>query len=132
MKSVVLENEDHLDSSSFISYLGENQMERTYIYNADQVNTDEILAAFSINEVLEFKPTMITFSQYNLMMMVMYKLLAAGILTIKEIHIFSHNEELESELKELWSGKTKYLEAVTRHVKIYQVGRDSKKELTLI
>ena len=68
-----------------------------------------------------FQPTMITYSQYNTMLMLLYSLISENKLSIKEVHIFSHRDDIESDLMELWEDKTEYLDVVLEHVKVFNI-----------
>lgn len=121
---VVLENDDHL-SDAFAGYLDENPAEREIIFEAGREYTGRIIDAFAKCDVLEIQPTMLTFSQYNLMVMAMYQLITEDRLSIKEIHIF-YNRSIEDDLRELWGDKRKYLDQVLERVKVFSVARHSE------
>lgn len=124
---VVLENDDHL-SDRLTKYLAEKK--NTLLYMADQRDTEEILENFEKGDTLLFQPTLITWSQYNLLVMVMYSLIQENRLSIKEIEIFTHREEsVAEELTSLWEGKRKYLDLVLQHVKVFTIdsGMDFQK-----
>ncbi len=128
MKNIlVLENDDKI-SSEFISYTKEVPGNRNIIFRADMAGTDQIIESMKNSEILEFQPTLITFSQYNMILMCMYKLIKENSLGIKRIHIFRYRD-IEDDLKDLWSDKRMYLDVVLQHVQIYQVYSDDAPRL---
>lgn len=131
MKVVTIENDPKLENTSE-RYLS-NFPGYTPILDAHNVDTDRVLDAFKTHDVLVFKPTQITYSQYNLMVMAMYKLMKAGELGIKEIRIIAYDaERIEEELRDLWGEKRMYLDQVLEVVKIYQVyPGDEPKEIRI-
>lgn len=132
MKYLVLENDDVL-SKYFLKYLDKiTKKKKTIIFRrADEVDTEMIMNHFKIHQILIVQPTIITFSQYNLMVMALYKLIKTGELKdgIKEIHLYHSDEELDETLRYLWDGKRMYLDEVLKHVKIFRVEEDVKQEL---
>lgn len=116
---LVLEN-DHALFSYFQKYIDHNGLDPEIVYGADQRDTDEIAAKFAEHDVLLINPNLVSFSQYNLMMMLMYDCITKNSLRIKEIRIFS-NVDRSEELRDMWAGKRKYLDIVLKSVKIYQV-----------
>lgn len=131
MRVLVLENDTELDYKA-LQYL-KNFDNYNLITEADQVDTGDILEAFKTHDILVFKPTLITYSQYNLMVMAMYKLIESDSLAIKEIHIIYYDKEkLEQELRDLWDNKRIYLNQVLTKIKLYRVyPGDDKIELTI-
>ncbi len=132
-KYLVLENDDKLPSDVDIMITNiSDPHERLIICNASIQDSDLFLSAFSECERLLFKPTQITYSQYNLMLMIMYKLWSAGTLGIKEVHIYSkdHNEA-ERQLSLLWSDKRKFLDCVLQQVEIFTVNPQNKTKVNL-
>ncbi len=122
MKYVILENDMILPRDMKAYVEGKDQV--TIIYNANNVDTDELLTAFTEFDVLVFQPTMITWGQYNSALMFMWRLKQAGQLGIREIHILYDAEEVTKELTELWGDKREYLDEVLEVVKIYSVLRE--------
>lgn len=120
MDYIILENEDYL-SDSFLSYINKNNINHKIIFEASQEQSGEVIESFKKHQILLFQPTQLTFSQYNLMMMIIYQLLKKNENSIKEIHIFTSNEGIDSDLRDLWEGKRMYLDEVIKHVKIFRV-----------
>lgn len=120
MKYLIVEN-DHKIDSYFQSYIDKNNIEATMIFGLEHRSTDEMAEYFTQHEILMFEPTLVTFSQYNGLMMLMYDLLTKNCLAIKEIHIFHHDERIERELRALWHDRRKWLDKVLPHVKIYRI-----------
>lgn len=118
MKYLVLEN-DYTLFDRFEEYLSDK--DATVIFGVDSRDSEEIVSAFETHHVLAFSPTLITFSQYNLLAMIMYDCLQREKLCIDEIHIFAHRETIEEELKKLWEGKRKYLDKVLEKVKLFVI-----------
>ncbi len=129
MKYLILENDEKL-SSDLTNYLLDKPHE--IIFSADGENLDEMIAKFSTLDVLLFEPTLITWSQYNHALMLLYKLINEGVCTIKEIQIF-HKYDTDTytkTLKNLWSGKSKYLQVVLAKIRVFKVGRDFTEDIT--
>lgn len=120
MKYLVVEN-DYKLSDYLENYLLEIQAKPQILHSVLHRTNEEIIEAFIKSDILIFEPTLITFSQYNLMLMLLYKLITEKKLGIKQIRIFSHNDNLARELKELWSKQTKYLKVVLEKVSVFQV-----------
>lgn len=128
---IVLENDQEL-SDRFKKYLSDKDYKEMFM--ADQQESDNISEQFVEFEILAFEPTQIVFSQYNLMLMILYDLLQKGTLKIRQIHIFTSKEErVEKELKEIWKDRRTYLEEVLKVVKVYTIDNFdfSKHEISL-
>ncbi len=129
MKILTIENDHELESVSKrylhklpAQILPESITIETIITDANNVDTEVLMEAFKTHDILIFKPTEITYGQYNTLLMAMYKLLTTKELGLKELHVIYYDtEDLESELKALWKDKRKYLDQVLVHVKIYRV-----------
>lgn len=118
---VLLENEDHL-SDRMKRYIADKSKTTTVLYMAYQRDSEQFLEEFSKKEILLFEPTEITWSQYNLLALIMYSLIQENRLSIKEIRILTNRESVEEELRELWEGRTrKYIDVVLQHVKVYEI-----------
>lgn len=133
MKYLILENESEI-SERLKGYLEaqrhKQKVEAVILGMADHRASEEIAEQFTKCQVLLFEPTILTFSQYNLMMMLMYDLMKKGTLTIKEIQIFDE-PKVEEDLKELWEGKRMYLNLILEKVTIYSVGKLSYEKTKL-
>jgi hypothetical protein len=127
MKCLILENDDSL-SKDLNRYIDEHVPDKKIIFEASGHDSKDLLDSFKEHQILLFQPTLITFSQYNLMMMMIYKLLKTNENGIKEIHIFHYDENIGNSLKELWDGKRMYLDEVIKHIKIFRVSNLSEKQ----
>ena len=134
MDYLILENEQDL-MPLMAEYLDSKSLQGKFeiLYNAAIENIDVILDAFSTNNVLIIQPTMVTYSQYNLMLMCMYDLLTKDKLGIKEIHIIHQHQGIEDDLREIWQGKRFYLDIILKHIKVFMIstGIDSNIEGTI-
>lgn len=74
--TIVLENDDKLPEE-LAAYIKEEKLPTEQVCRADRADTDVILDYFAKARILLFQPTLITYSQYNLMMMALYKKLRA-------------------------------------------------------
>lgn len=132
---LLIENDNKL-SDALLTYISENNDDtkcvRNVVYNVNTVSSDILILYFKKCQILEFQPTLITFSQYNLLLMCMYKLIKENSLDIKEIHIFSRNEQISDELTDLWRDKRMYLDEVLKYVKIYRVYNHEEPQLLSI
>lgn len=119
---LVLENDIELDESflKFVDGLRKQSDKLKIIYNAAVEPLDELTKAFEEYEVLIINPTLITFAQYNLMMMLMYSLICEGTLKIRELYIYHFNDNKQKALSSLWD-KRKHLDKVLSRVRIYDV-----------
>lgn len=126
-KYLILENDSVL-GDYLQDYIAEHKLDPHILYMVNIRDTDEIAEHFMSSEVLLFQPTLITWGQYNTMLMLMYDLITKGKLGIKEIQIFTHNDDIADDLKELWDDKRKYLDIVIQHVKIFHVDTMRNKE----
>lgn len=120
-KYLILENDSEIDER-FQEYLDSEgiQKECVILGMTSQRSSEEVAEYFSKVEVVLFQPNLINFGQYNLMLMLMYDLIQKNKLSVKTVKIFTH-KDIESELKELWEGKDKYLKEVLKHVKIFSI-----------
>ena len=118
---LVLENDEDIERD-LERYLDSLSEEKDIVTNADNVENAVMMEKFTTCSTLIVKPTLVEYSQYNLMLMLMYDLLTKGKLGIKEI-VFFHplEDELTKELQEIWDEKRKYLDIVLQHVAVYQV-----------
>lgn len=118
---LVLENDFKL-SEELSDYLQDlENVSTTILCMMHNRTSEEVMEAFTNNEIVLFQPTMIEYGQYNLMLMLMWNLIQAKKLGIKEVHIFTRRPELKEELRELWEERRKYLDEVLKHVTIYQI-----------
>lgn len=120
---LILENDSEL-SDRFQSYIEQDSFSDNasvkMLGMANQRDTDEIAEEFVQADILLFEPTMITFSQYNMMLMLMYDLITKDTLTINEVQIFTH-KDMVKEFTELWEDKRKYLDEVLKYVTLYTI-----------
>lgn len=133
-KVLVLENDFEI-SERLSDYLKDQGLKPKLLVAVPNRTSEEIAEEFGKAEVLIIEPNLISFSQYNLMLMLMYDLMTKEKLAIKEVRIFTGNEDIEEDLKELWESKTKYLAQVLEKVKIFSVDKAreyEKVELKLI
>ena len=101
------------------------------IYGLEHRTTEEMAEYFSKYDILLLEPTMITFHQYNGLMMLMYDLLTKGTLKIKEIQLYHHDERIERELRALWYNKRKFLDLMIPHIKIYRIYDIEKQKIEI-
>ena len=130
MKTVILENDSEL-SDRLLTYLYENKILYEFIGMADRRQSEEIAELFSEHEILIVEPTMLTFSQYNLMLMLMYDLLTKNKLKIKEVQFFDDVEDITDGLRELWEDKRMYLDQVLKHVELFAIDKMSHEKIKL-
>ena len=120
MQYLIVENDCQFERH-FQRYLSENNIQGTVIFGLEHRTYEEMSELFTQHEILLFEPTLITFSQYNGLMMLMYDLITKNTLKIKEIQLYHHDERIERELRALWHEKRKFLDRVLPHVSIYRI-----------
>lgn len=119
-KILIVENDSVLDDY-FQEYLKQQNIQPKIIYGLEHRTSDELSEYFTQHDILMFQPTMVTFEQYNGLMMLMYDLLTKGKLKIKEIHLYHHDERIERELRALWYGRREFLDLMLPHLEIYRI-----------
>lgn len=120
LKYLVVENDSTFDSY-FQKYIKKQNIQPYILFGLEMREPDEIAELFSMYDILLFQPTMVTFHQYNGLMMIMYDLLTKGKLKIKEIQLYHHDERIENELRALWYNKRKFLDLMLPHLEIYRI-----------
>ncbi len=131
MEYLVLENDEKL-TDSFSRYL--HGTSATTLYRADKQSMEVLKNHLSKNDVLGFQPTQITYSQYNSLMMLLYSMIQDETLKITSIEIYTggRSRDTVKELQSLWEGKRrKYLDVVLKHLPIFEVGYNYRKEIKL-
>ncbi len=127
MKVLVLENDSSIPDK-LANYLVANKLEADVIYMADQTDTLEIMEKFGQFELLIFQPNMVTVSQYDMMLMLMYDLLTRDKLAIKRVELMYPSDRIVGDLKSVWEHKRKYLDKVLEVVEIYRIDSYTKEK----
>lgn len=128
MKYLVLEN-DHELSRELQRYLTGKDAE--VVYGADHRDSDEFLEMISRFDVLLFEPTLVTYGQYNLTMMLLYHAIQENSLRISRVEIFKDHGDIVHRLEELWEDKRTYLDEVLKRVELFAVSNYEERKIDL-
>ncbi len=121
MRTVVIENDNKMPDG-LRKYIAATGDETTYLYNAAYQKIEAFKNAFVDNDVILFFPTLISRSQYQGLMMVLWGLIQEGECKVKEVHVFGMGGSKEDDFKTILMEKDDYLKEVLEHVKVFHVG----------